>query len=174
MPFKIANHGGRYLYVDPNNELKADNNYDLSRTPDNLAAKGDTFDVDENNRIVVNNEPVTLTEKVTGKERPTKFDLMLEQLNPEEYVIRTADRRKNHRYVFSGLDKLRVQDEPNAMAMFSVVQEEGHANHSTPQSNKQQQQQHQQDSQHPHQECQQQDPSAPQQFQQVPHMPHLF
>ncbi|KAI9249684.1 hypothetical protein BDA99DRAFT_575607 [Phascolomyces articulosus] len=126
MPFKIASHGGRYLYVDQNNEMIADNDYDLSRTPQDLASKGDTFEIDDKNRLTVNNKPVTITAKVTPKGRNTKFGLMLEQANSEEYVIRTADRKKNHRYVFAGIEKLKVQDEPNAMAMFSVVEENHH------------------------------------------------
>ncbi|KAI7860937.1 hypothetical protein BDC45DRAFT_493151 [Circinella umbellata] len=126
--YLVANHGGRYLYVDQNNEVLTDTNLDLSTPPEDLASKGDTFSIDDKNRLLMNDKPVTLTTKITPKGRSTKFGLILEQANSEEYVIRTADRKKNHRYVFAGLEKLKVQDEPNAMSMFSVVKEDEQQN----------------------------------------------
>ena len=73
--------------MDQNNEVFTDTNLDLSTAPQDLASKGDTFNIDDKNRLLVNDKPVTLTTKTTPKGRPTKFGLILEQANSEEVCM---------------------------------------------------------------------------------------
>ncbi|CDS09918.1 hypothetical protein LRAMOSA02595 [Lichtheimia ramosa] len=114
MPFKIANHGGRYLYVDDDNQIQADHNYDLSRSASDLASKGTVFDTDKQHQLVTNKGPVKYN--MGG----TPMDLQLEQINADEYVIRTSHGKH---YLFSGLESIRVEDQVGPMGIFTVVNE---------------------------------------------------
>lgn len=74
----VANHGGRYLYVDDDNQIQADHNYDLSRSASDLASKGTVFDTDKQHQLVTNKGPVKYN--MGG----TPMDLQLEQINADE------------------------------------------------------------------------------------------
>ncbi|KAL1931192.1 hypothetical protein VTP01DRAFT_10329 [Rhizomucor pusillus] len=93
----------------------------MTRSPEDLASAGSVFALDDKNQIVSyeTGKPVRLSDD------SSTYPLILEKIDDGElqYVIRTADRRKNHRYVFSGLERLRIEDEPDSMAMFSVFQQ---------------------------------------------------
>lgn len=79
--FVVANHGGRYLYVDDDNQIQADHNYDLSRPPSDLASKGTVFDTGKQHQLVTNKGPVKYN--MGG----TPIDLQLEQINADEVCI---------------------------------------------------------------------------------------
>ncbi|KAI9310320.1 hypothetical protein BX666DRAFT_1882544 [Dichotomocladium elegans] len=138
MPFKLANHGGRYLYVNDENEIQEDHDYNLSLTPKELAARGSVFDVDphDERQLVSERGPVQYKPPSAGR----SCGLEIEKVNPEEvsvtrqYVIKTATRRNNPQYVYSKLNSLGLQQEPGPMAVFTVVhqtdaQEQQHHGH---------------------------------------------
>lgn len=85
----VANHGGRYLYVDDDNQIQADHNYDLSRPPSDLASKGTVFDTDKQHQLVTNKGPVKYN--MGG----TPIDLQLEQINADE-VCSTCNSLHHH------------------------------------------------------------------------------
>ena len=77
----VANHGGRYLYVDDDNQIQADHNYDLERSPNDLASKGTVFDTGRQHQLMTNKGPVKYN--MGG----TPMDLQLEQINADEVCM---------------------------------------------------------------------------------------
>lgn len=76
----VANHGGRFLYVDQDNQLREDTNYNMTRTPDDLASAGSVFALDDKQKIVSceTGKPVRL------KVDKTSYALILEKLDADE------------------------------------------------------------------------------------------
>ncbi|KAG0178099.1 hypothetical protein DFQ28_003304 [Apophysomyces sp. BC1034] len=114
-------HGGRYLFVN-NQEICEDNDYDMTRSPQNLESKGSEFEMDDHGQLSTTDGTKVVFVNTQKNGRKQKFGLLMEQINPEEYVIRMADRRRNHQYMTAGMECLKAQGEPDSMCVFSVKQ----------------------------------------------------
>lgn len=76
----VANHGGRFLYVDQDNQLKEDTNYNMTRSPEDLASAGSVFALDDKNQIVSyeTGKPVRLSDD------SSTYPLILEKIDDGE------------------------------------------------------------------------------------------